>query len=152
MERFEKCDEGSRFRRTQILSVSWHVAASLDYLADQLVPRQSNGDAVEGRSSLTTQVSERMAIAALFDLKDERTSSFQSRGAPQKLLRNGVTAPSVHVRAPRRIASEVGECSQDYGNQQNCQNSDWPPAPTLFPFSRKKWQQNKKRDNDYKKK
>src|SRR5882724_7350302 len=67
----------------------------------------------------------------------------------QELLGHGVAAPRIHVRTPRRIPSEVGECSQDYGDQQNRQNSDRPPAPTFLPFSRKKWQQNKKRDSDY---
>src|SRR6266403_3282265 len=67
----------------------------------------------------------------------------------QELLGHGVAAPRIHVRTPRRIPSEVGECSQDYGDQQNRQNSDRPPAPTFLPYSRKKWQQNKKRDSDY---
>jgi len=38
---------------------------------------------------------------------------------------------------------------QDYGDQQNRQTAIGPPAPNSFPFSRKKWQQNKKRDSDY---
>src|SRR5580692_2231344 len=90
-----------------------------------------------------------MAIAALLDLEDERALSFESGTAVQKLVGHWIAAPPIHVWTPRRIASEMGECSQDYGDQQNRQNSDWPPAPTLFPFSRKKWQQNKKRDNHY---
>src|SRR5712675_3741225 len=90
-----------------------------------------------------------MTVAALLGLANERTLPLEGGRAVQKLLRNGISAPCVHVRTPRRIASQVGECSQDYGDQQNRQNSDRPPAPTLFPFSRKKWQQNKKRDNNY---
>src|SRR6266581_5280012 len=90
-----------------------------------------------------------MTVAALLDLEDERALPLESSPAVQKLLRHGVAAPRIHVRTPRRISSEMGECSQYYGDQQNRQNSDRPPAPTLFPFSRKKWQQYKKRDNDY---
>src|SRR5258708_9759443 len=90
-----------------------------------------------------------MTVAALLDLEDERTLSLKRGAAMQKLLRHGVAAARIHVRTPRRISSEVGECSQDYGDQQNRQNSDRPPAPTLFSFSRKKWQQNEKRDSDY---
>src|SRR5882724_812857 len=90
-----------------------------------------------------------MTIAALLGLENERTLPLEGGCAVQKLLRNGISAPRIHVWTPRRISSEVGECSQGYGGQQNRQNSDRPPAPTLFPFSRKKWQQNKKRDTDY---
>src|SRR5216683_1332019 len=90
-----------------------------------------------------------MAVAALLGLQDKCALPLKRSRAVEKLLRHGVAAPRIHVRTPRRIASEVGECSQDYGDQQNRQNSDWPPAPTLFSFSGKKWQQNKKRDNDY---
>src|SRR5260370_25736103 len=90
-----------------------------------------------------------MTVAALLDLEHECALPLESSRDVQELLWHGVAAPRIHVRTPRRISSEVGECSQDYGDQQDCQNSDRPPAPTLFPFSRKKWQQNKKRDNDY---
>src|SRR5260370_5040180 len=90
-----------------------------------------------------------MAVAALLDLEDERALPLKRSRAVQDPLWHGISAPRIHVRTPRRISSEVGECSQDYGDQQNRQNSDRPPAPTLFSFSRKKWQQNKKRDSDY---
>src|SRR5882724_11723126 len=90
-----------------------------------------------------------MAVTTLLALENQRTLSLKRGAAMQKFVWYRITALSVHVRAPWRIASEVGECFQDYGNQQNRQNSDWPPPPTLFPFSRKKWQQNKERDNDY---
>src|SRR6266403_151604 len=90
-----------------------------------------------------------MAVTTLLALENQRTLSLKRAAAMQKFVRHGIAAPSVHVRAPRRIASEVSECSQDYSDHQNRQNSARPPAPTLFPFSGKKWQQNKKRDSDY---
>src|SRR5690242_19454740 len=90
-----------------------------------------------------------MAVTTLLDLENQCPLSLKRGAAMQKSVRYRITAPSVHVRAPRRVASEVGECSQDYGDQQNRQNSDRPPAPALFPFSREKWQQNKKRDSNY---
>src|SRR5262249_26077833 len=124
-------------------------AAALDYLADQLVLRESHGDAIEGRTTLPAALTDGMAVAALLDLEDKRTLPLNCGGAMKELFWNRVTAPSVHVRAPRRVASEVRECSEDYGDQQNSQNSDWPPPPTFFSLSREKWQQNKKRDNDY---
>jgi hypothetical protein len=54
VQRFEKRDQGSRFRRTQILSVSRHVAASLDHLSNQLILREPHGNAVERWSSLAS--------------------------------------------------------------------------------------------------
>src|SRR5580692_4558885 len=90
-----------------------------------------------------------MAVAALFDLEDERALPLESTGAVQKLIGHRVAAPRIHVWTPWCVSSEVGKCSQDYGDQQNRQNSDRSTPPTLFPFSRKKWQQNKKRDDDY---
>ena len=72
MQSFKKRNQGSRLRRTQILSVSGHVAASLDHLSNQLILREPYGNAVERGSSLPAKVSERMAIAALLDLEDER--------------------------------------------------------------------------------
>src|SRR5438445_8891214 len=149
MQRFEERDECCRLRRTQILSVCWHVAAALDHLADELVLRQSHSNTIQRGTSLAATFTDGMAVTALLHLENERTLSLKRGAAMQELIRYGITAPSIHVRAPRRIASEMGECSQDYGDQQNRQNSDWPPAPTLFSFSRKKWQQNKKCDNDY---
>src|SRR5260370_41780083 len=90
-----------------------------------------------------------MAVAALLHLKDQRAFSLKCGTAMQELLRHRISAPRIHVRAPGCVSSEVGECSQDYGDQQNRQNCDRPPAPTLVPLSGKKWQQNNKRDNDY---
>src|SRR6266404_6953294 len=90
-----------------------------------------------------------MAVTTLLPLENQRTLSLKRGAAMQKFVRYRITAPSVHVRAPRRIASEMGECSQDYGDQQNGQNSDRTSPPALFSFPRKKWQQNQKRDSDY---
>src|SRR4029077_13474985 len=119
----KKGDERRGFRWTQVFSVSWHVAATLNHLADQLILRKPHGDAVECWTSLSAKFTERMAIAALFDLKHESSLPLKRSAAMQKVVGYGVTAPSVHVRAPRRIASEMGERSQDYGDQQNRQNS-----------------------------
>src|SRR5882757_9698097 len=149
MQSYQKRDQGGCFRRTQVVSVGRHVAASLNDLADQLVLRQSYGDAVECRPSLAARLSERMAIAALFGLKYESALAFQSSGAVKKLVGNRIATPRVHVRTPWRVPCEMRERAQDYGDQKNRQNSDWPAAPTLFSFSRKKWQQHKKPNCDY---
>jgi hypothetical protein len=76
-----------------------------------------------------------MTVAALLGLENERTLPLKRGAIMQKFVRYRITAPSVHVRAPRGVSREMGECSQDYGDQQNGQNSDWPPPPALFSFS-----------------
>ena len=136
MQGLEKRNKGCGFRWTQVFSVGGHVSASLNHLADKLVLRKPHRNAVERRPPLSAEFTERMAIAALLGLEDESPLPLKCGGVVQKLFWHRIAAPSVHVWAPRRIASEMGECSQDYGDQQNRQDSDWPPAPTLFPFSR----------------
>src|SRR5258705_6481995 len=119
MQSFKKPDQGSRFRWTQTLSVGGHVAAALDHLAYKLVLRKTHGDTVQSRTSLPATLTKRMTVAALLHLKDQRALSLKCGTAMQELLRHRITAPSVHVRAPRCISCEVRECSQDYGDQQN---------------------------------
>jgi hypothetical protein len=46
MQRFEKRNECRCFRRTQIVPICRHIAASLDDLADELVLREPYGNAV----------------------------------------------------------------------------------------------------------
>ena len=52
MQRREKRDQGRSFRRAQAVSICRHVAAALQYLADQLVLSETRGDGIERRSSL----------------------------------------------------------------------------------------------------
>ena len=73
MQCFEKRDECGRLRRTQILPICRHVAASLDHLADELVLRKSHRNAVQSRASLSATLPEGMAVATLLDLENERT-------------------------------------------------------------------------------
>src|SRR5271154_410892 len=96
MERFEKSDESRGFRRTEIFSVSRHIAAALDNLANQLVFGLDHCSVVQGGTSLATFVAERMTIPTLLKLKDERTLAFKSRTVLQELTRNGVAAPCIH--------------------------------------------------------
>src|ERR1700693_6419569 len=136
MQSLQKRNQGRGLRRAQILSVRRHVAASLDYLPNQLVLRQSHRDTVQSRTSLPTALTKRMTVAALLHLKDQRALSLKCGTAMQKLLRHRVAAPSVHVRTPRRVSSEVSECSQRHGNQQYRQDGNGAAAPTLFSFAR----------------
>src|SRR5215470_4652125 len=119
MQSFEKRNKRSSFGWTQIFSIGRHVAATLDDLPDQLILCESHRNSIKRRPSLAAQIPKRMAIAALFCLKNERALPLQSCRAMQKLVRHRVATPSVHVRTPRRVPSEMSERPQDYGNEQN---------------------------------
>lgn len=56
MQGLEKCDERGGLRRSQVLAIRRHVAPSLDYLTDQLVLSQPDGDAVQSWASLPAQL------------------------------------------------------------------------------------------------
>src|SRR5215813_13496813 len=105
MQRLKKCDECGRFRRTQVFSISRHVAASLNDLPDELVLREPHRDGVQGGASEPPDPSKGMAVAALFELKNERALPLKCSRAKDHSLRHWITAPSVHVRAPRRVLS-----------------------------------------------
>src|SRR5262249_14178485 len=94
-QRREKCDERRRFRRTQVLAVRGHVAASLDHLTDELILRESQRDAVESRTSLAARFPKGVAVATLLDLKHERALPFDRGPAAQKPLRDRIGAPRV---------------------------------------------------------
>src|SRR5260370_20920589 len=140
MQVFEKCDERYCLRRVQIFSVSRHVAASLDHLSDKLTCRQPHGDAVQRRTSLPANFPKRMAVAALLDLKHERTLPLKRARPVQIISRHWITAPSVHVRAPGSEPREVRQGPERYGDQHHRQNRDGPPTPTLFSFAGKERQ------------
>src|SRR5215467_267172 len=109
MQGLEKRYKRHGFRWTQVFSIGWHVAASLNHLADELVFREPHGNAVERRTPLPAELPERMAIAALFGLKDESALTLKRGGAMQKSFRYRIGAPGVHVRAPRRIPGKMRE-------------------------------------------
>src|SRR5262245_26910287 len=119
MQSLEKRNQGSRLRRTQVFSVSRHVSTTLDNLPDQLILCESHRNRIKRGPSLAAEIPKRMAIAALFCLKNQRALPLQGGRAVQKLVWHRVAAPCVHVRTPRRVSSEMGERPQDYGNQQN---------------------------------
>ena len=54
----------------------------------------------------STSTADRVAVAALLYLKDQRALTFQCACAMYKAIRQGITAPRIHVRAPRRELSQ----------------------------------------------
>src|SRR5438445_8055229 len=109
MERLEKRHEGSRLRGIQILSVSRHIATTLEHLPDELISRQFNGDRIERRPPISPALIERMAVAALFRLEDQGSLALQCGTSIQESGGNRSAAPRIHDRAPRRMAGQVGE-------------------------------------------
>src|SRR5262249_61713884 len=92
-ERFEEGDERGRLRRAQVLSVGRHVPAALDHLADQLILREPHRDAVQRGPALTTRAAQRVAVAALLELQDQRSVPLESGPSLQILLRDRLAPP-----------------------------------------------------------
>src|SRR6266853_338759 len=93
MQSFKKRNQGSRLRRTQILSVGGHVAAALDHLSNQLILRQPHGHRVERRAALSPLIAERVAVVALLHLKNQGALPLERGPVVQKLRRNRNAAP-----------------------------------------------------------
>src|SRR5260370_40778490 len=101
MERLEERHQRSGLRRAEVLSIGRHVAAALDHLADQLVVREPDSDAIEPGPALSSPLVERMTVAALLELQDQRPMYLHRRPAFKVLLREGTAAPRVHHPAAR---------------------------------------------------
>src|SRR5215469_3284284 len=138
MQSLKERDQSSCLRWTQVLSICRHVAATLNYLANQLVLGEPHCHAIESGSSLSATLSKRVAIAALLDLKDQRPLSFKRGRVMNISIRHGITTPRIHVRTPGHKPGEMGEGPQRECDQQHGQNRDWTALPTLFTFTRKK--------------
>src|SRR5580693_2092762 len=91
---------------TQVVAIGRHVAAALNHLANELVLRQTHGNAVQSWPPLSTHVAQRVAVAALLDLKHERTLPLKCGRPVNVLVGYWIAAPGIHVRTPRR---ELGQ-------------------------------------------
>src|SRR5712692_2089066 len=148
MQSLEKCHKRGCLRRAQVLPIRRHVAASLDHLADELILREPHGNTIQRGTSLPTHLPKGVAVAALFDLKNECSLPFKGGRAMQKSLGHGIAAPGVHVRAPGSESSEMGKCPKRYRDEQDGQDGDRPPAPALFPFPREERQKKQSCNHD----
>src|ERR1700691_4573243 len=137
-ERYER----RSFCRTQVISIGRHVAAALNYLTNELILREPHGNAVEGWPSLSARVAKRVAVAALLDLKHERTLPLKRSGAMNVPVGNWISAPGAHVRTPGCELRHTGKRAESDRDHQHSNNRNRPALPALFPFSRKKRQKN----------
>src|SRR6516162_586065 len=118
VKRGEECYECGCLRRAQILSVGRHVTATLDHLTNELVLRKVYGDAVERRATPASNAFERMAVAALLRLENERAPAFESRTSLQISRRNRLTTPRVHHRTPWRVLTQFCKGAKRDRSQQ----------------------------------
>src|SRR5580700_8114892 len=103
--------------RTQVVSIGRHVAAALNHLPNELVLCEAHGDAVQGWPSFSTRIVKRVAVAALLNLKHERTLALKCGRVMNVAVGDWIAAPGVHVRTPRRELGETskraeGDCDQ----------------------------------------
>src|SRR5581483_278558 len=141
--RHERCS----LRWRQVLAVRRHVAASLNHLPDELVLRQPHSHRVQSRTAFSAILAEGMAVAALLNLEDQRALPFDRAGVFQKLIRDRGAAPGVHLRTPGGILGEMRKSSKRDRKQQNGQDSNGPPLPTLFALTREEREKQEAQDD-----
>src|SRR5262245_61773905 len=103
VQRSQKSYQRRHFCWIEIPPVRGHVAAALDRLPYKLVGRHSGRDPIQRRASPATGAADRVAVATLLHLKDQRTLTFERRTAFEELHRHRIPAPSVHHWTPRRV-------------------------------------------------
>jgi hypothetical protein len=109
MQRLKECHESSRFCRTKIFAIGWHVSSALDHLTYQLILCKLNSDGVQRRTALTSLLPKGVAVMTLLRLKNEGALPFKGSAVLQESRRDGITAPCIHVWAPWRISSEMSK-------------------------------------------
>src|SRR5579859_6793812 len=137
MQRLEELDEGGGFGRTQILSVSGHVAAALKNLADQLILREACRDEIESRATLSAHACNRMTVAALLRLKNDGPLPLEwARIMGIADWNRWSAAPCAHLRAPRREGAKMRAHTPPNCDCGQHQDRDRASVPTLLTFAR----------------
>ena len=144
----QECDERRRFRGSQILAVRGHIATALDHLPNQLILSKSHRHGIKSWAALSTLACQRMAVVTLLDLKNQRALPLERRAVFQKFGGDGNPTPRVHHGTPRRVLSQVRECSKRYRRQEDSQDREGPAAPALLAFTCEKWQQQESKKPD----
>src|ERR1700733_6134286 len=148
VQSLEESHQRRSLRRTQVVPIGRHVAAALDDLSNELVLRQPHCHAVQGWPSLSTRVSERVAVAALLNLKHERALPLQCGRAMNVARGHRIAAPRAHMRTPRRELRHASKRAERDRDHQHGNHRNRPALPAFFSFSRKK-RQKKQTDNCY---
>src|ERR1700691_5768344 len=111
--------------RTQVVPIRRHVAAALNHLPNELVLREPHGNAIQGRAPLSAHVAKRVAVAALLDLKHQRTLALKRSRAMNVALGYWISAPGVHVRTPRRELGHSSERAKRDRDHKHSNNRNW---------------------------
>src|SRR5271165_1000402 len=135
MERFQERNQRSHFGWIQVLAVRRHVTAALNHLPHKLVMSHPGCDPVERGATLSSGAANRMAVAALFHLEDQRALALQWRAAVEVFHRDWIATPAIHDGTPGRIGSELGEGPERDGDEQQSDNGNGPPTPALLAFA-----------------
>src|SRR5579862_6060695 len=140
MKRIQKCDERSDLGRRKRSAIGRHVAATLNYLADDLIFGEMHGNAVERGTALAPESAERVTIVALLGLENERALAFERSITVDEAIGNFVGGPRGHVRTPGCIGAEMRERSQADGDNHQRKDANRTAIPTLFADTRDEWQ------------
>src|SRR5271156_640258 len=138
--------ERRRLCRTQIVAIRGHVAAALNHLPNELVLRQSHGNAVKGWPSFSTRVTKRVAVSALLDLKHKRTLPLKCGCAMNVPVGHRIAAPGVHMRTPGGELGHASKCAESDRDHEHGNNCNGTAFPAFFSFPRKKRQKNQAKD------
>ena len=98
MERFQEGNQRRRLRRAEVVAVGRHVASPLQDLANELVAGEPRRHSIERRAALAAFAAKRVAVAALFVLKDQGALTFEGRAAFEQFGGNWRAAPRIHHR------------------------------------------------------
>src|ERR1700730_9586126 len=98
VQRLEESNERRSLCWTQVVPIGRHVAASLNDLTDELVLRETDRNAIQRWPSLSPCVAKRVAVAALLDLKPERTLPLKRSRTMNVPVGHRIAAPGIHVR------------------------------------------------------
>ena len=69
------------FRWIEGVAVGRHVSAALQHLASDLIFRHSGRNGVQRRAAQAAEAAQRVAVATLLLLKDQRSLAFERRSA-----------------------------------------------------------------------
>src|SRR5260370_20548391 len=98
MHRGNERNDRIDLRGTQVLAICRHISATLDNLPHDLAPGKACRSVVKCRSAQTACTSERMTIAALFALNQDRTLQLEWRATFYVIDRSQGPSPCVHRR------------------------------------------------------
>src|SRR5580704_3633609 len=137
---FKERYQRRRLCRTQVVPIGGHVSAALDDLPDELVPGKPHGNAIQGWPPLSAHIAKGVAIAALLDLKHQRSLTLERGCSMNVPFGHWIAAPGTHMRTPGRKLGEPSKRAQGDRDHQHGYNRNRPTLPALFSFSGKKRQ------------